>query len=202
MATLRKQVSDALCAQGYRRRGRAHLLRVDDDFSFCVDTGIPGPRTDIAPYVGIRSELVESTRSELMALEHDEWVGTAGANVGYILEGEYRYWDTGTSAQLVLDRISSALDKFRPFMSLATLHQAFSFRGAAENPGTPYALVVIALLNGDTDLVAGRLAEASRIFCGTSLPTEAPLPDSERRLDEVCDQFREFEARVRLRLER
>src|SRR5262245_56508396 len=128
MAKLRKQVSDALCAQGYRRRGRAHLLRVDDDFSFCIDTGTIGPRTDIAPFVGIRSERVERVRAERRSLKHDESVATAVATVAYILEGEYRHWDTGTAAQLVLDQISTALEKFRPFMSLPTLHQAFSFR--------------------------------------------------------------------------
>ena len=101
MTTLRKSVSDALRRQGFTRYGQAHIRRVDDDFSLCVDTGPIGPRTDIAPVVGTR-------------------------------------------------------------------------------------FVVIALLNGDAPAVVRDLARAESIVC--------------TRADEVCEQFRAFEERVRARL--
>lgn len=186
MTTLRKQVSDALCQQGYRRRGRGHLRRVDTDFSLCVDTGPLGPRKDIHPFVGIRSDCVERAVFELMGLEQDDWTATVGANVGYVLNGEYRWWDEGAPVQEILDAIDAALARFRPYMHLTTLAGAFKFQGAAENPGKPYTLVVIALLNRDANLVARLLADAEAILCA--------------RPDAVCDQFKDFEMRVTKRL--
>jgi hypothetical protein len=72
------------------RNGRGHRLRVDADFSWCVDTGIIGNNTDIAPFVGIRSDAIEAARADLMALPRDEWVATVIGNVGYVLGGEYK----------------------------------------------------------------------------------------------------------------
>ena len=183
VVTLRKQVSDALVQLGYRRHGRAHVRRIDDDFSVCVDTGPIGSRTDIAPYVGIRSDAVERARADLMSLPDDEWTGTVGANVGYVVGGEYRWWNEGARLQPIVDDILRALEWFKPYMSLRTIADVFTFEWASSNPGAPYALVVIALLNGDSTLVADRLAHAESILCV--------------RADEVCDQFRGFEARVR-----
>ena len=184
--TLRKQVSDALVQLGYRRRGRTHLLPVNDDFSFCVDTGPIGPRTDIAPFVGIRSDSVEHARAELMSVEDDEWIGTVGGNVGYVLGGEYRWWNEGASAQAIVEDILAALETLRPYTSLTTIADVFTCGWASGNPGAPYALVVIALLNADPPLVVRQLAHAELVLCA--------------RADEVCDQFRAFDARVRERL--
>jgi hypothetical protein len=160
MVTLRKQVSDALVRLGYRRHGRAHVRRIDDDFSVCVDTGPIGSRADIAPYVGVRSDAVERARADLMSLPDDEWTGTVGANVGYVLGGEYRWWNEGARVQPILDDILGALEWLQPYMSLKTIADVFTFEWASRNPGAPYALVVIALLNGDPTLVAHRLAHA------------------------------------------
>ena len=186
MPNLRKQVSDALVQLGFRRDGRRHLRRVDDDFSLVVDTGPIGARTDIAPYVGIRSDAVEHARAELMSLWHDEWIGTVGANVGYVLGGEYRWWNEGSSVQPIVDEILAALERFRPYMTLKTIADVFRHDWAFRNPGAPYALIVIALLNVDPPLVAKHVAHAESILC--------------ERPDEVCDQFRAFETRVRARL--
>ena len=121
-----------------------------------------------------------------MDLEHDDWVATVGANVGYVLNGEYRWWDEGAPVQEVLGRISAALETFGPYLSLSTLAGAFELRGAAQLPGKPFALVVIALLNGDVGLVVRHLADAEAILC--------------TQTDAVCDQFKDFEVRVRKRL--
>jgi hypothetical protein len=117
-----------------------------------------------------------------MGLEQDDWTATVGANVGYVLNGQYRSWNEGAPVQEVLEAIDAALARFKPFMSLTTLAGAFRFQGAAENPGTPYSLVVIALLNRDTDLVVRLLADAAAVLCA--------------RPDAVCDQFKDFETRV------
>jgi hypothetical protein len=186
MATLRKQVSDALVLLGYRRHGRAHVRRVDDDFSLCVDTGPIGLRTDIAPFVGIRSDAVERARAELMSLSDDEWIGTVGANVGYVLGGAYRWWNEGAPPGPIVDDILAGLERFSPYMSLETIADAFAHDWAAGNPGAPYARVVIALLNGDPSRVVQHLADAESVLCA--------------RADAVCDQFRAFDARVRARL--
>jgi hypothetical protein len=145
-----------------------------------------GSRTDIAPYVGIRSDAVEHAKAELMSLADDDWIGTVGANVGYVLGGEYRWWNEGASVQPIVDDILAALEWFRPYMTLKTIADVFRLDWASRNPGAPYAMVVIALLNGNPSLVAKQLADAESIFC--------------ERADEVCDQFRAFETRVRERL--
>jgi hypothetical protein len=186
VATLRKRISDALIDLGFSRRRQAHFKRVDNDFSFCVDTGVIGWSTDIVPYVGIRSDVVERARTELMMLPNDDWVATAGSNVGYVLGGEYRTWQGGSRPQAVLDDILAALESLRPFMGLTTISDVFTRDWAARNPGTPYARVVVALLTDDAPRVARELAYAESIFC--------------IKQDEVCDQFKEFAARVRARL--
>jgi len=158
------------------------LQRVDSDFSFCVDVG---PKNELVPFVGVRSDAIEHARAELMGLPQDEWTATIGGNVGYVLGRQYRSWHAGGTVEHAVDEILLGLEWFRPYMTLGRVTDAFKHDWAAANPGTPYALVVIALLNRDAGMVNTQLAHARSIFCA--------------RDDEVCDQFREFETRVRAR---
>jgi hypothetical protein len=71
-------------------------------------------------------------------------------------------------------------------MTLGTIADVYTRGWASGNPGAPHALVVMALLNADPPLVVRQLAHAESVLCA--------------RADDVCDQFRAFEARVRERL--
>ena len=187
MTTLRKHVSDSLRAIGYRRLEKSvHLLSLDADFSLWVNTGVVGLATDIAPYIGLRSHSVEEARGALMDLPDCPTTVTVGANVGYILDGHYRAWSAGSDPAEILSTITAGLEKLRPFASLSALPGAFHFRGVAGSPGTPYVAVVVALLLQDRPTVITRLEDARRVYCS--------------RPDEVCEQFRGFEARVHARL--
>lgn len=82
--TLRKEVSNALVVAGYKRSGRMHQIRTDEEFSLWVDTGPLETREDIAPFIGIRHEPTQQLRARLKGHANDPWVGTVGANVGYV----------------------------------------------------------------------------------------------------------------------
>lgn len=113
-------------------------------------------------------------------------VGTVGANVGYILGGEYRWWDSPSSVPEVEQVIFSALERLRPFASLSTLSGAWDIKGADADPGKAYRLVVVWLLLGDIGKVRDHLRLARIEYC--------------KQDDEVCEQFRHFEARVEERI--
>jgi hypothetical protein len=187
MATVRREVSDRLIALGFHHHGRAHLKRIDSDFSWCVDTGPIGSRTDIAPFVGIRSDAVEHARSELMALPDDAWIGTVGGNVGDVLGGPYKFWEGGAHAKDIVETMTAGLEALRPYTTLTSLAGVFEHDWAARHPGAPYTRVTVALLTGDRARVLAELTSAESTLCAHA--------------DEVCEQFREFDARVRRRLE-
>src|SRR5262249_25483357 len=176
IATLRKDVSDRLIALGFHHHGRAHLKRISADVSWCVDTGPIGARTDIAPFVGIRSDAVEHARAELMALPDDAWIGTVGGNVGYVLGGPYKFWEAGASAEEIVKTLMAGLETLRPYATLSSLAGVFTHDWAARHPGAPYTLVTVALLNDDRSRVLAELARAESTLCA--------------RRDEVCEQFR------------
>ena len=159
-----------------------HLLRVGTDSWFWVDTGPLGSHSDIAPSVGIRHDGVERLSAELLGVPFDEYVGTVGANVGYVRGEDYRRWETPSGAAEVLDAIDGALELLRPFLRLEALPNAWSICGTSE-PGRFYRLIPIWLLLGEYSKVDAGLEEARSLFC--------------RREGEVCEQFRAFEKRVR-----
>lgn len=161
-------------------------MRVDDSFSFGVDTGPLGNRSDIAPFVGIRHDGVQQLRAELMGSPGSQWSGTVSANVGYVLGEEYRWWEPPTPPEEVLRAIHLALDRLRPFLGLDKLPGAWEIQGA-KVPGWRYTEITVHLLRGDRQLVLERLEAARSEFC--------------KREDEICEQFRGFEQRVKSRLE-
>jgi hypothetical protein len=182
---LRREVSNALVARGFRREGRMHLLRVDENFSLWVDTGPLGERSDIAPFVGVRHDGVEQQVSELLGLSADDWVGTVGANVGYVLGDEYKSWEPPRELEEVLRTIDSALERLRPLLSLDKLPRAWEIKGA-KDPSWRYREIVILLLRGERQSALDRLDAARAEMC--------------QQKDEICEQFQAFAQRVQARL--
>lgn len=176
---LRRQVSRLLVARGFRRVGRAHLQRLDDEFSFAVDTGLS--QYHISPFVGIRSESVERRLAELMELPQDKWIATVGANLGYLLGQGYRSWAPPTTAEEVLAAIEAGLERLRPFLALEKLPGVWDLTGIRD-PAWRYREIVILLLSGLRDAIPERLAAAREEFC--------------KRQDEVCEQFEQFAKNV------
>ncbi|MBP9144331.1 MAG: hypothetical protein KBF21_18760 [Thermoanaerobaculia bacterium] len=101
MPTLRKAISDRLRARGFRRiDGGKHLLTLDPEWSLYVDTGTLGTATGIAPWVGLRSEAIESARAELMKVPSFPGSATVSSNVGYVLDGTYRSWSARSEGKV------------------------------------------------------------------------------------------------------
>ena len=178
---LRSEVSDKLVERGFRRVDRMHLLRVDKDWSFWVDTGPIGKSADISPFVGIRHDGLEVMRSELMGLPHDESVGSLGANAGYILNEGYRHWKAESKSVEVLGCIDRALDRLKPLMDLKKINEGWKIQGAT-TPGWQYSEIIVYYLLGQEGLVLEKLRMAQAVFC--------------KRDDGVCEQFKSFEKRL------
>lgn len=161
-----------------------HLLRLDSEFSFWVDTGPLGKRVDIAPYIGIRNDKVELLGAELEGLPQDDTVGTVGANVGYVLGEDYRRWEPPSTPEEVLRTIDRGLDHLKQYLSLDRLPEAWKIRGT-NTPGWRYNEIATLFLKGDRQAVLERLEAARVEYCAYQ--------------DEVCEQFRAFEQRVKSR---
>jgi hypothetical protein len=142
-------------------------------------------RSDIAPFVGLRHDGVQELVSELMGFPKDEWVGTVGANVGYVLGEGYRWWEPPSEPYEVLQAIDSALDRLRLFLSLDALPVAFTITGA-KSPSWRYNEIAILLFQGNRKAVLERIEDARAAFC--------------QQRDEVCEQFEAFAQRVQERI--
>jgi len=161
-----------------------HRREVDCHFYEVVDTGPLGTRTDIAPFVGLRHDGVERLFAECLGETEDAWVATVGANVGYVLGGEYLYWDDPKAVDEVLHKITSALTTLSRIRSLDTLTDAVAAN--VDDPGRHYRLVCLAAIRDRPDEVTQQLTEARATYCA--------------RPDAVCEQFLGFERRIRERL--
>ena len=179
---LRKSVSKALVESGFSREGRQHIRKVGEGVSFWVDTGPINNRPDIAPYVGIRHDLVEELFSRFIGLAQNPFVGTVGANVGYVLDLGYKAWLPPTSAPEVLDAIEDARTILRRYMSLEELPGAWSIDGA-QAPGWRFKLIIALALLRDLERLDETLETARAKAC--------------RYEDKEAVQFREFEAALR-----
>ncbi len=158
-----------------------HLLRVFGDFSLGIDTGPVGTRTDIAPFVGIRHDGIETRLQELSGFERDPWVMTVAANVGYVLGTNYLAWQPPSEAAEVLTSIDAALDRLRPLLDLDRLADVWDLKGTRD-PSWRYREILLLLLRGDRDKAMDRLVAARGEFCQTESP--------------ICERFRRFEARL------
>jgi hypothetical protein len=183
--TLRRAVSEALLARGFRRHGRMHHLRLQPGVSFWVDTGPVGKRTDIAPFVGIRFDDIERVVGELMELPFDAWVGTAGANVGYVLGQGFKQWEPPTAPEVVIEAIDAALQRLQSFASIQDLPSLWDLV-SRDDPWWRYREMAALLIQGDRELIARRLEEAEDEFCRTE--------------GGMCDQFHAFARQMRARI--
>jgi hypothetical protein len=183
---VRRLVSAALVERGYVRDDRMHLLRVDTERSWVVDTGpLGGKRTDIAPFVGIRVESLEKMTAELLQVPAGESNASVGANVGYVLGLGYKTYIPPTAVAHVISAIDAAQERLKPYFSLAELPEIWKMTGVYD-PGWQYRDITIKLLTGRYAVVPHSLEEARKEFCQFD--------------DEVCEQFRGFERNVRKRL--
>lgn len=181
--TLRRDVSAALVRDGFTRTRAAHQRRLDDDFSLLVDTGRIGKQVDISPFVGLRSDRLERLLIELRDLPQYDYAASVVANVGYVVDGNYRSWRPPSTAEEVYDAIRVALDRLRGYASLDRLDDAWrEVRAADANPSTGYRRVVLALLQRDRPALERALERAEAEYCA--------------RDDEICANFRTFRERV------
>lgn len=181
---LRRAVSDALVDAGFVRVERMHLIRLDGAFQFVVDTGPLGKRSGIAPWVGLRHDAARRVVNELLELPPDDYVGTVGAYVGYVLGDDYCEWREMAELHDVLEAIGDARAVLSQYATLDRLADAWKIRGT-QGPGYCYSLVVVAALRGEWREARSWLAEAGRLDCKFE--------------DELCEQFRRFERNVRAR---
>ena len=159
-----------------------HLRRIDSEFSFWVDTGPLGRREDVSPFAGLRSDMVETLFADFLGLSRDPYVGTVGANVGYLLEGDYRSWSPPDTLTQVMEVTWAALERMRPFASMSTLEGAWQVKATMADPGAVYRLSIMAVISGDHAKLRERLEHARQRECAQE--------------NGVCEQFRAFEARL------
>jgi hypothetical protein len=183
---LRRAVSDALTKRGYTRAGRMHVKRLTADISWVVDTGPLNAGDDIAPFVGIRHDGIEETVASLLDIEVDPVVASVGDNVGYIVSGTHQVWRGRNHVPDVLSAIELAQNRLLPFLSLKTLFLAWNVVSRNVDPAWRYREIAWFLLLGESKAILPALEVARGAFCEYD--------------DEVCDQFKGFERRVRERL--
>jgi hypothetical protein len=193
MPNLRWEVTNALVAEGFRRGRRVHRKPIDEEWSLLVDTGVIGKESDIAPAAGLRSEQVERLLRELCALPSGgDPSGTVGANVGYIVDGEYRSWlrlpgGSPVTVEEVVGTIHAALDRLARYANLDRLDAAWAeLPDTRLDPSTPYRRVIVRFLLDDRPGVDRELAAAQDAYCF--------------RDDEICADFQAFRGRLLARL--
>jgi len=184
---LRREVSRALLARGYTVGERNHLLRIDENRSWVVDTGpLDSKRNDIAPFAGIRFDSVETLLTDLWELPADDSSASIGANVGYILGMGYKTFIPPTSVEQVLGVIDAALEKLRTYMTIETFGQFWSATGVYD-PAWRYRDIISKFMTGRSGEIEAAFEAARKEFCEFD--------------DEMCEQFRLFERNLRTRIQ-
>jgi len=183
--TLRRELAALLQDRGYRGKHGAFGLRLDESFSFVVGVGPLNRRTDIHPAVGLRCHPVEDSMTSLRGLPDAPFAATIGANVGYVIDGEYRYFQPPTVATEVLDAIDAGLRVLDRYRSLEAIPRGLDeVRAADANPSTGYRRVVVYYLIGDAADMEAALKLARTEYM-------------KNPGDEIAHQFIEFEKRLR-----
>lgn len=185
---LRREVTNALVAEGFVRGKRVHRKPLDGEWSLLVDTGEIGKATDIAPYAGLRCASVERLLLDLCQLPPSEDTSTAGANVGYVLGGEYRSWlplpgGPPVTVEEVVTTIHAALDRLAGYRRLDLLQAAWkTIPDSRLDPSHAYRRVIVQYLLGDETGLQRELAAAEDAYCF--------------RDDDICADFRAFRERL------
>ena len=183
---LRREVSNALMKRGYVRDGRMHLKRLARDVSWVVDTAPLDGGGDIAPFIGIRHDGLEELVADLLGLPLDATVASVGDNAGFLLNGEYRSWKSGQKVEDVTSAIALAEERLLPYLSLKNIFGVWNLTSRNADPAWRYREIARLILLGEVDGIDDRLDAARADFC--------------RYEDQVCEQFRDFERRVRQHL--
>jgi hypothetical protein len=178
-------VSNALVDQGYERAGAQLRCRIDDEFSWIVNTGPQGRGSEIALWLGLRHNRTQSLFSELIELHDSGFVATAGSNLGYLLGGEFRVWREPTLPQTLLASIEQGRLALEPYLSLESLPGIFEIKGS-RSPGYHFKLASIYLLLGDYPRARDWLDEGERTDC--------------RVQDALCEQFHRFRRNLESRI--
>jgi hypothetical protein len=178
---IRREVSRRLVEAGFVRHDAMHRLPLKDGVSFIVDTGPLGGMRDIAPWVGLRHDQVEMKRAEFHARPPDPFGATVGANVGYILKGEYASWFSTADSSEPLLQIDRAKQILGRFVELRRLPEIFDIPGT-KSPGYQRRLAIIFHLLGDVEAADEWLSKAEASDCRVD--------------DELCADFRRFRQRL------
>jgi hypothetical protein len=185
---LRRDVTNALVSEGFIRGKRVHRKPLDDEWSLIVDTGEIGRATDIAPYAGLRCASVERLLLDLCQLPPSQDTSTVGANVGYVLGGEYRSWlplpgGPAVTVDEVLTTVHAALDRLAGYRSIDLLPAAWdAIADSRLDPSHAYRRVIVQRLAGDEAGLQRELAAAEDTYCF--------------RDDEICADFKAFRERL------
>ena len=159
----------------------------DESFSHVIGVGPLNQRTDIHPQAGLRCHAVEYEMKSLLDLPESPFAATIGANVGYVLDGQYRYFEPPTTAANVLDVIDAALRVLDRYRSPEAIPRGLDeVRAVDANPSTGYRRVVAYYLMGDTAGMEEALERARAEY------TRHPG-------DEIAERFSEFERRIQER---
>jgi hypothetical protein len=182
--TLRREVGARLRERGYHDSGNGSFgLRLDADFSYVIDVGPLNQRTDVHPSVGLRCKLVEDAMSSLRDLPEGPYAATIGANAGYVLDGQYRYFNPPASAAEVLEVMDGALGVLDQYRSLEAIPRGLDeVPAVSANPSTGYRRVVAYYLLGDMAAMEAALGLARAEYT---------------RHPEIAQKFLEFETRIR-----
>ena len=184
-ATLRRAVSNALVARGFRRSRGTHVKPLGADFSLIVDTGPLDGFGDIDPWVGLQHRGIEELKAKLMELPLDQSSATVGSNVGQILDRRYSTWSGLVALDEVMADIDRASTRLAAFANLERLPEAFEIPGTA--PLGVYNIAPVHLYRRDRANAERALerGEAQCCFTGSL----------------VCDQFQQFARNARAFLE-
>lgn len=183
--TLRRDVAQRLRDRGYHGKFGAFGLRLDQSFSYVIGVGPLNQRTDIHPQAGLRCHAVEDEMKSLVDLPESPFAATIGANVGYLLDAQYRYFEPPTTAADVLDVIDAALRVLDRYRSLVAIPRGLDeVRSVDANPSTGYRRVVAYCMMGDTAGMDEALERARAEY------TRHPG-------DEIAELFSGFERRIR-----
>jgi hypothetical protein len=120
--------------------------------------------------------------SELLAVPPSDFSCLVGSNVGEVLWGKYLCWEASTTPETVVGFIEQSLERFSAVAKLESLPQAWEIPGT-DMPGAVYRRAVVWGLLREWPMVDKCLDDARSSYC--------------RYEDEVCEQFTEFERRLR-----
>ena len=159
--------------------------RIDDEFTWVVDTGPLDRGPDISPYIGVRHERADKVFSECIELFDSGFSATGGSNLGYVLGHGFRTWHEPATPEALVAEIEKGQEVLAQFLSLARMPEIYNIRGAKE-PGYHFKLAAIYFVLDDYARVREWLAEGERTDC--------------RVQDSVCEQFRRFKRNLERRM--